>query len=410
MIHRLRESAAAIGRFATRDAIVVVACLVILVLRRPDALIRPQLWAEDFFFLVDAELLGPDAILSPKYGYLHLLPRLIAGLAAPLHPFLIPAFFSAGATLVLVAVLRSCLSCRHDLPLKPLLALAVVLVPHSGEVFFNPTNVQWIAALGLALLAIKRDPSRPGEWAADVATVILAGLSGPFAILALPLFLWRAFRRRSRASLALVGAVAAVACVQLVIVLGSPPDREFVGPFSAVALAGNLAHRNVNSLFLGVLAPVAGGYAPAIGTGLAIGTLLLVALRRCAGCRENLLPLVTFALAVLASSAIRKRFDLWGFNDVASGDRYFLIPKVVLLWLTVVLAASCSGPWLRGALVALLVCSVAANAPRLRFQPYHDFGWYASACAMHAGEQVDVHINPGWTFRYTRFKGAYHPP
>lgn len=407
---RLRERVAAVGRFATRDSVVVLVCLAVLVLRRPDALLRPQLWAEDFFFLIDAELHGFGALLSPKYGYLHVLPRLTAAIAAPAHPFLIPALFSAGATLVLIGVLRSCLSPRHDLPLKPLLALAVVLVPHSGEVFFNPTNVQWIAALGLALLAIKRDPSGPGEWAADGATVILAGLSGPFGVFALPLFAWRGVRRRSRASLVLGLAVAAVACVQVVVVSGSPPDREFVGPFSSVALAGNLAHRNLNSLFLGVFAPIGGGHTAAIVTGIALGAMLVIAIARCGARREPLLLLITFAVAVVAASAIRKRFDLWGLADIASGDRYFLVPKVILLWLAVVLTASCPGRWLRGALVALLLGSVVTNAPRFRFQPYEDLGWYALTCAMHAGEQVDVRINPGWNFRYTRFKGAFHPP
>jgi hypothetical protein len=59
----------------------VVGSLLILVIRRPDAFLNPQFWAEDFFFLLDAEKMGVSAFVMARGGYLHLLPRAIAWFA-----------------------------------------------------------------------------------------------------------------------------------------------------------------------------------------------------------------------------------------------------------------------------------------------------------------------------------------
>jgi hypothetical protein len=63
---------------------VVIACAVLLALRKPWALHTPQLWAEDgSIFLTQDEQMGVRAWWEPYNGYLHLLPRLIAWIASP---------------------------------------------------------------------------------------------------------------------------------------------------------------------------------------------------------------------------------------------------------------------------------------------------------------------------------------
>ncbi len=175
-----------------RAGLVIVAGLVLLFFRRPDAFTRPEFWAEDFMFMLAAERSGLASLFAPQAGYLHLIPRLIAWPASYLDPSIQPGFYLLGWLVVTFAVVFACFSPRLDLPLKPLLAAAVLIVPHTGEVFFTPTNAQWVAALGILLTILKSDPRRPREWATDLAFVVVAGLSGPFSIFCLPLFFVRA--------------------------------------------------------------------------------------------------------------------------------------------------------------------------------------------------------------------------
>jgi len=384
-------------------AMVLAATVAILFLRRPDAFLNPQFWAEDFLFLMEAEQGGWSALFTPRVGYLHLLPRTIAGTAAHFDPFLQPIFFSAGAVAVLLVVILSCLSNRHDLPGKPLLALAVVLVPHSGEVFFNPTNAQWIAALALLLTLIKRDASTTFQWISDLGVLVFAGLSGPFVLFTAPFYALRAWQRRSPASGVLFIVIVAAASTQAWFIWQGPPDREFVGDFSALSLWANVSYRLPYTLFLGVAARPEFGRGAAIAAGSLIVLFIGVAATRDGPHRRELLVFLGFTALLLASTTLRKRFDLWHFPDLANGDRYFFIPKVLLLWVVVTLAATVAADrWIRWTAAGLLAAGFMLNAPRYRFQPYQDHAWYSLCPDIRAGKSVTVTINPDWTFSYQR--------
>ena len=159
----------------------------------------------------------------------------------------------------MATVLGSCLSRRHDLPLKAWLAAMVLLVPHSGEVFFNPTNAQWVAALGILITTLKNDPARPREWFADLGFVFVAGLSGPFIIFVAPFFAIRFVLRKSRASGVLFGAAVLAAAVQMGFIAHAPTDREFSGPFTLLGLFANVCFRLPCNAFFGVLITAAAG-------------------------------------------------------------------------------------------------------------------------------------------------------
>lgn len=120
--------------------------LLVLGARKPWALLTPQLWAEDgTIHLNDYEQSGARAFFIPYRGYLHLLPRLIAWLAGQLTDVVNwPAFYNGGALLTTALLLVRMTSRRLDLPGKPWLVLAFVLVAHSGEVFLNITNLHWL--------------------------------------------------------------------------------------------------------------------------------------------------------------------------------------------------------------------------------------------------------------------------
>src|SRR5215213_3404491 len=115
---------------------VVVACAVLLALRKPWALHTPQLWAEDgSIFLTQDEQMGVRAWWEPYNGYLHLLPRLIAWIAShTADPAWWPAIYNGLAFVITVLLFARLASKRVELPAKPWIMLTFVLVVGTGEV------------------------------------------------------------------------------------------------------------------------------------------------------------------------------------------------------------------------------------------------------------------------------------
>lgn len=372
----------------------------ILFLRRPDAFLRPQFWAEDFGFLIDAEQYGLASLGMPQAGYLHTLPRLIALAAIWLDPVLQPVWFLAVAVAVTVGVGASLQSSRLDLPHKFLLPLALVAVPHTGEVFFNPTNLQWIVALGILGTALKEDPRSGSDWCVDLGFLIVGGLTGPMGLFAWPLFLLRAWRRRSRASWVALLAATATAVIQFALVVGL--ERESSAPIAATGLAANLAFHLFGGTFLGVWATpelpkllAVQAATPAVAVA---GAAIVTAGRY----RSALVSALAFAVLVLAAAVFQKRPDLWPYGEVAPADRYFYIPRIVLLWILAVGAAASTVRGVRAGAMALLALALIVNAPRFRLPPQPDFGWYAACARIRAGEATVVTVAPGWKFHYQR--------
>lgn len=378
----------------------LVAALVLFVARRVDAVLRPQFWAEDFVFLLEAEARGLGTLFEPRAGYLHLVPRLIAFGGSFLDPFLQPGVFVALSIVVTLAIVGTCLSDRYDLPLKPLLALSVVLIPHTGEVFFNPTNLQWIMALGVLVTALKKDPVSRGDWAADMGMLLFAGLSGPFSVFAGPVYLLRAIERRTWPSYLLLGLCGATAAAQLWCVAHAAPDTEFSGPFSFSALLANLGFRWGIGAIFGPLLPGVPKLVTVLGGWLIILFALYAALtgpaRRYAG------YLVGFTLLLLLASATRKRFDVWQYGDSANGDRYWYLPKVLLVWCLALGTLQVTRRWVRTASFALLAACAVGVTRQFVTPPYPDHDWYAKAGDIRQGKAVPVVITPGWSLTYQR--------
>ena len=160
----------------------------LLFLRRPDALVSPQLWAEDgSVFLLGQDAHGLAAVLQPYMGYLHTLPRLTAWAAdLILDVAWWPAFYNAVAFAVWLGVLARLFSPRLNLPHRPWLAAGVLLAVQTPEILLNLTNAQWAGALLLLQQTLIARPAGRGERAADLALVALFGLTGPFIIPLLP--------------------------------------------------------------------------------------------------------------------------------------------------------------------------------------------------------------------------------
>lgn len=171
---------------------------------RLDAVARATLWAEDGAnFLGDALDTGPvTVLLQPYQGYLHLVPRVIAGFAVavvPVEGYAIAV--TVGSCLVVGAVAATVFVCARDVvvwrPARIALGAITFLAPAAAyEVLGNAANVHWYA-LWLAPWLLLASPRRR-------TSAILLGLVGLAAalteiqmLLFLPLLAWR-FRDPNR--------------------------------------------------------------------------------------------------------------------------------------------------------------------------------------------------------------------
>ncbi len=388
------------GPTGGRLLLLLLGLAALLALRKPDALLNPQLWAEDgSVFLVEQERLGAGAILQPYMGYLHLLPRLTAWSAAQaLDPAWWPAWYNGIAFLVWCGVLARTLSSRLPLPHRPWLALAVIAGPQTGEILGTITNAQWVTALLLVQQVLLRRPETTAQRLGDLLLVAGAGLTGPFAAALLPLFVWKWWRERDRDALAALLVAGAAATWQLAHLLPAAGAGGAAGdPLQALAI---VTRRLLIWPFLG---PAAAQGLPAgviAGAGLALGPALLAWALRPHPRREVRLRLLGAAGLLLAAGVLRTRPDTWPQDDLNFADRYFFLPRLLLAWLVILEldAVPRLAAWgARLALAAYLLLPV----PRFILPAARDYRWQEACAPIRAGTPARIPILPeDWILDY----------
>lgn len=379
-------------------ALVCLGLLAGLFLRRPEMFLRPQFWAEDgAVFFVQADTLGLCALAEPHAGYHHLLLRLVAGVAAPLDARFVPAVYFAASLACLLLVARALFSDRIDLQGRPACALALVLVPHTGEVFGNLANLQWVGALGLVWLLLARDARTPGQHLLDAALALGLGLTGVFSVLLAPLFILRTAQRRTPGSVAVAVLIGIAAAIQTCTLWRT------VAPESASALSALSAVHITGLRLVWAMSPLVAWWPePSRALTVALGVALLAALAGAGGwpgpSRPLRLTLVT-AFAVFCAGALwRHRAEPGVLDYLGNGDRYFYVPKVLACWL---LLQGWTVPRLRPVVAVCLASVLAVTALRWRYERLTDLDWPAYARRIEAGEAVPaIPVNPDGTFAH----------
>src|SRR6185295_7852788 len=142
-----------------RAVLVFLCCLLIVVSRRPDALLHAQFWAEDGRLLY-ADAYNLDAVrtvLHPVAGYFIIFPRLVALIALALPLGAVPLMFNCIAILLQILPVQFLLSsrCRElgSTSARCLFAFLYLALPNSQEMHANLNNSHWRLAL-LALLIL----------------------------------------------------------------------------------------------------------------------------------------------------------------------------------------------------------------------------------------------------------------
>lgn len=389
-----------------------------LALRKPWALHTPQLWAEDgSIFLVQDGQLGVSAWWTPYNGYLHLLPRLIAWLArVTVDVAWWPAVYNGLAWICSVAVFARLASPRVHLPSKPGLMLAFALVAGTGETLLNVTNLQWFTAFFLLLQLFTAPAVTWTQRAGDLALLVLVGLNGPFALVFLPLFAWRAWVDRPRAAsfsafsrfrlstfLLPLLAVALCAAIQARFLLGhglSLDGSAEAQPFRPLMFFSIIGSRLVAWPLLGPASVRAWPLAVHAALGLAvIGTLLALSARRDALRPTRLLLAAAFVFVTIAC-VVRIRADTWADDNLVNGDRYFFIPRLLLAWL-VLLEWHHARAAVRWTARALCLAAVTTHAPHYVLPAPPDYHWARHCDPIRKGTPANIRTLPeGWWMEY----------
>lgn len=374
-------------------AALALAATSLLFSRRPDIFALPQFWAEDgTVFFVEQRVLGLAAFAQPYASYLHTIPRLTAGAAGLAPAVWAPAIYLGVSLACALAAVLKAASRRVALPHPYWSALAVVLVPNMGELLLNVTNAQWFGAVIMLLIAIGNAPRGARELAVDLGAVVLFGLSGPFAVFFAPLFAWRWWRDRNGRTATLALTVLAVGAVQIA-ALAVYPTRRDPGEFSAIEALAAIGQRTGGQLVN--IMPAPDGAPPVVWglVALAGWVALWLALPAAGRMRAAKWPLAFAAAVVLAGGVWRFRAYVVELFEATHTQRYFHLPLLAMIWLSLG-ALSASRGWRRTVAMLALVVLAVRNIPHHRIFAHVDRDWYALAPAIDRGEPVDIPINP----------------
>jgi hypothetical protein len=192
-----------------------------------------SLWAEDgSVFLSGALRDFPGTFLAENGGYIHVVPRVIAGIAAALPVEAAAAVMAAGAS-VIVALISGFVYFASAEVLRSraarlALAASVLFLPVPGsDLLANATNLHFYL-LFACFWALFWQAESSAALGSRSAVALAASLSDPLSALLLPLAVVAPLARRSVRALAVSGVFVAGLAVQLLITWGGErPGRNW---------------------------------------------------------------------------------------------------------------------------------------------------------------------------------------
>lgn len=198
-----------------------IASIIIIALRRPDAILNPQFWAEDgTVFYADAYHRGIIIpLLSPYGGYLDTFPRLVAAFSQFFPLSWAPLLFNFSAIIIQVLPVALIMSSRFsslipDWRVRIFLSFLYLNLPNSWEIHANLTNAKVHLSL-LAFIVLSAGPGSHPLWRIfDTGIILISGLSGPFCIMLTPIAALFWFFRRDKRSFILLMLIGICALIQ----------------------------------------------------------------------------------------------------------------------------------------------------------------------------------------------------
>lgn len=360
----------------------------LLIWRRPDAVVTPQLWAEDgVVFFLDAWRCGPAAVWYHYSGYLHLFPRLVALVAAWLPVEATPHVYAWSTVIPTVLVAQRIASPHFTAAPYARVAMMVPLAlpPMAADMTFAPSYSHWVLALLFPLALASSVPRTSRDAIGDALRLALAAGSSPLGIVFAPFLLARALVHRTNGAVWLASLPAcALAALQLWMVTSSG-RLDVARPGVLIDLA---AHAMVTSVLgettgLAVLPWLPSALWILLLTGL-VGAVLLVGIVR----RNH-------AAAVLAAASLLVTMttlvSVRAHPDMILAARYHFLPITLAVWSIVLLQHR----W-QGAALAVLVVPL-LSMPLWKVPPRADLDWATASACLSSGGPCVIPIHPeGW--------------
>lgn len=376
-------------------------------LRDPSVFTHSQFWGEDGpYWYGQAYNNGPLwALIQPYAGSLQVGMRIIGAISLLVPFYFVPLFFSVSAVAVQILPVVLLFTDRYQKLVKSIkltivLSAFYLLLPNSFEVHANLTNMNWHLAL-LALMVMVCPGTTKGWRVFDYGVLLIAGLTGPFSIIATPFVYWLA--RKKKLPKEYFYTVLTTALVQLVVYAVSSSGSRFsqglgADPVTFFAIIGS---RITGALLVSM--ETVSQYAVDFRLWFAALGLITVAFLAFVMSRAPLFVklFVGFTwlvyLVALAKPQASSTVPQWQAMLDGAGNRYFWLP---MLGLTIGLVwAVCSGPKaLKVAAAGLIITSLFVAVPRdFRYtaKPYKNFSESAERFnSAQSGETVCIEVNP----------------
>ncbi len=303
--------------------------------RAPQLFFDPRLWAEEVTVYLERGLTWPwyQAIWLPDSGYVNLLANGVGILEARFVPLeyapVVPLVVSYLIMLLPIVLVVWSTGAWQNIWSKVAAAAVIVLTVPNQEVWLNSITSQFHLSLATGIiLALPAVESLRLKWL-HRAVIILAGLGGAASILLAPLFIFRAWKDRSRERALQAAILAGVVIVQLLISahygLGNHVVKFMPGMWWLVIM--------VKSMLLPFLG--SGGAADLIPLswpmyiGVSVAAVSGVVAMCCAKVAEARW-LITSALALIFFSLILSLDAPAKLVSHLVGNRYFFAPNALL--------------------------------------------------------------------------------
>jgi hypothetical protein len=330
-----------------KAALVGLLAALICLAKFPMRVFHGYLWAEDgAIFIRQSAESAVSAFWTPYAGYLHTIPRLIVGTWSLLaDPVRFPHGFAwtCIGTYFLIASALFCISRRHfpngwrgDVGAATV-GLLPFLVPQSGEIYINVTNLQWFMAPLLAFLLI--DMCTGIDSAMRRVAIFCITATGPFGVMMLPFAgaLWIA-KKQARLAAAVPYAVACI--FQIAAYLGThenPPKA----PLSSYSLLRDFIYGAVGEVFA-PLSPQAFLERPQLLAWTASVALAVALFSRLQSVRIAM-PLLAMAFALWVVGVTRQGVPGQLIHWDGYGARYLFLPELCIGYAVLFAVARKSG-------------------------------------------------------------------
>lgn len=328
--------------------------LVVWFLRRPDQLLHPYVWVEEFQILNRYQTQGLlHAVLAPVEGYFVWPTSLTVGIAAKasfLHIPLIDYWASTAwfvATLCLILVPRSPIRLRWRVGFVVLLVLA----PTNPEVFGIAEYAFWWTTLWplISILWTK------DIWWLRIPVLIIGGMSSLAGAAIVVPYTFLFLVTRHRRYLVGSGILAAALVAQAISYLNSA--RSAQTPLHPVSVSLQEL-RNFSDYAFAWLKPTDTDFVAFAGACLlvaSIGLVIHIVLRTRSQSNNILVALLLGLLVVGILSSIPAPLLA---DPIVAGPRYYFLPYVVLGWVLLLIVAMSELRWARIAATVLIAISL----------------------------------------------------